>query len=131
MITDRERAQHALYPIHYVVNISYEELNREAQRTVDKVAALIGEIKKPIRELHKPFGVYDNCGHDHNDAELADEICLRVDDVGLTCDEGLMYEICRECCTNGDYQTEECGTNHRHVKGKPICPTIAALDGAA
>jgi hypothetical protein len=55
-----------------------------------------------------------------------------VDEVGLTCDEGLMYEICTSCCLQDGwaegYQTEECATRHEHGRNDPICKTVAILE---
>lgn len=201
MITDRERAQHTLYPIHRTVDISYEELNRDAQRLVDRVAALIGEVREEsltavetldrrvleawaeagddprgrgyamglsiaaaavgrpvevwasperrenvqaeverlrdqrsaverIRDLHTPFGIYDECDHGHSEEDLERGDCMEIMEVGLTCDEGLMYRICISCCTDDGGQTEGCVDGHDHGKDEPICPTIAALDAA-
>lgn len=134
MITDRQRAMRTLYPIFRTVDIAYEELIPEAQRTVDKVTALIGEVRHeteaPIRELHKPFGIYDECEHEHTEEQVAAGECLEIMEVGLTCEDGLMYWICVSCCTDGDYQTEGCVGEHDHSKTGPICPTIAALDAA-
>lgn len=127
----RLRAQYVLYPIHATVGIDYEELNRDAQREVDKVARLIADIEGPIRELHRPFGIYDECGHEHTEAHLEWGDCLDIMEVGLTCEDGLMYRVCTHCCVTegfGGGQTEECVTNHQHDKAGPICKTMAALE---
>lgn len=134
MITDRQRAMRTLYPIFRTVDIAYEELVPEAQRTVDKVAALIGavrhETEAPIRELHKPFGIYDECECDHSEDDIENGRAFEVMEVGLTCEDGLMYLICVSCCTADGYQIEGCVGEHDHSKTGPICPTIAALDAA-
>jgi hypothetical protein len=88
-----------------------------------EVAELRATIER-VEAVHRPFGIYDECGHDHKapGGEVHD-----IEDVGLTC--ARLYEICRECCTaDGEWQTEEC-IDHDHRAGRPICDTIAALDG--
>lgn len=124
----RVRALHALYPIHRTVDFSYDELTDYAQRTVDKVARLIAEIEGPIRELHSPFGIYTECDHDHDEADIENDLAFEVMEVGTVCEDGLMYRVCLSCCTGNGYQTEECVTNHEHGKDEPICKTIATLE---
>lgn len=83
-----------------------------------------------VRAIHKPFGIYEECNHDHTDEDVADGQAVNVNEVGLTCDDGLMYRICMECCVDGEeYQSERCMDSHEHSKVGPICATIAALDG--
>jgi hypothetical protein len=84
-----------------------------------------------VRELHRPFKIYDGCGHEHewgDDGNPPDGV-QEVDEIGLVCDDGYQYSICWSCCTQGSgYQTEDCA-GHRHGKDVPQCPTIAILDG--
>jgi hypothetical protein len=90
----------------------------------------LAELKTRLRALHKPFGIYDECGHDHTGAEHSRGECIQVDEVGLTCEAGLLYEICLECCYR-EYigQSEECAAEHDHDKDRPICKTAAILEG--
>ena len=82
--------------------------------------------RKVIDDLHKPFKIYQECGHDHNEVEGVGLVV--VEDVGEVCEEGYMYSICRECCCGGaDYQSEDCASYHDHGKDKPICKTAGAL----
>lgn len=95
---------------------------------LQKAEAAVGRV----RELHVPFGIYDECEHEHTQAEVDDDDSpvLDVDEVGLTCPEGLMYRVCEHCCVRDGYgQTEDCVGVHEHTKEGPICPTIAAVDG--
>lgn len=80
-----------------------------------------------VRELHAPFRIYGEC--DCTDAEKDDEQThVEVEDVGRTCN--LLYLICRCCCYDGYSQSEDCACEHDHGDGKPLCPTIRALDEA-
>ena len=88
---------------------------REAQSTIARVAA-----------IHRPYGIYEECGHDHEPDEPG---VTEVDDIGLVCAEGKMYDICGSCCAH-DFeggQDLECAENHVHAKGEAICPTFSAL----
>ena len=92
---------------------------REAQSTIARVAA-----------IHRPYGIYEECGHDHEPDEPG---VTEVDDVGLVCAEGKMYDICGSCCAH-DFeggQDAECAENHAHAKGEAICDTFAALHAAS
>jgi len=93
------------------------------------------ERLEALRGLHKPFGIYTECGHDHTEEELEAGLCIEVDLVGLTCDEGLLYQVCEHCCTDDAtferYQTESCAEGHEHGAGEPICKTMAVLEGVA
>ena len=76
-----------------------------------------------VRELHRAFGIYDECDCDAPDPATH----LDVDDVGLTCN--LMYRVCAECCRDDVYQTEGCASYHAHRLDEDYhCPTIRALD---
>lgn len=92
------------------------EIERDqAQATIARVAA-----------LHRPYSIYTECGHDHDPGEPG---VLDVDDVGLVCDEGKMYDICASCCVHnsGSGQDMECMENHFHSKDAAICVTFSAL----
>ena len=108
--------------------------NRAVHGLADEVRKLKVRIEA-VREIHAPWGIYSECGHDHTEAELEDEASpvKEVDLVGLVCDEGLMYRVCRSCCVepgwSEGFQTETCATKHTHTQDGPVCPTVAALDG--
>jgi hypothetical protein len=82
-----------------------------------------------VRKLHKPFRIYEECDHDEHgdDADL-----IECEDF-TTCEDGYLHSICTECCTTDVYgtreQTENCAGAHRHDDARPLCATIAALDG--
>ena len=80
-----------------------------------------------VRSLHKPFRLYDECGHDHEYNEPGTRYIEELSNV--TCEDGFLYEICDECCAHRGEQSKECLDDHDHGPGKPICATIAALDG--
>ena len=80
-----------------------------------------------LRALHAPFGIYDECEHDHHED---DPEAVYIDGVGWTCDDGLLMTICRHCCTQLEYgQTEDCATDHVHLPGRALCPTLAIVEG--
>jgi hypothetical protein len=84
-----------------------------------------------VRELHRPFKIYDECGHNHHidDGRRIYHGVIDIDEIGRTCDDGYQYAICWSCCTQrSGYQTEDC-TGHHHGPDVPQCPTIAILDG--
>jgi hypothetical protein len=85
-----------------------------------------------VLELHRPFRIYDECGHKHTAEDVEAGRAIDVTDVGYTCSEGLMYVICRECCADDRYQTEDCATNHDHgvVSGCWPCPTLRRITNA-
>jgi hypothetical protein len=99
--------------------------------TMDEM--MIGIAK--VREIHSPWGIYTECGHEHTEAELDDEASTvhEIDLVGLVCEEGLMYRVCRSCCVEPGwaegFQTETCASKHTHTTDGPVCLTTAALDG--
>lgn len=77
--------------------------------------------------LHAEYGVYDQCEHIHTDK---DPEALYIDGVGWTCDVGLLMVICRHCCTKPEFgQTEDCATDHKHLPGHALCPTMAVVTG--
>lgn len=80
-----------------------------------------------LRALHRPYGVYDQCEHQH---EETDEEALYIDGVGWTCDEALLMTICAHCCVVPQYgQSEDCATDHIHLPGYALCPTMAIVEG--
>lgn len=86
------------------------------------------EALKAVEALHRPFAIYDECGHAHRPDEPG---VKEVDDVGLVCVDGHMYDICFHCCTlNSGEQTENCIAFHGHENGSPICRTAKALASA-
>lgn len=74
-----------------------------------------------VRKLHTPFKVYDECGHSHEKEDEAAGI-VEIDDVGISCEDGVLYTVCRECDTTD-------GATHEYTdEGKWPCRTIEALD---
>ena len=77
-----------------------------------------------ITAIHRPYGIYEECGHDHEPNEPG---VIEVNDIGLVCAEGKMYDICVSCCMGGlssTGQTETCASTHEHRLGEPICVTM-------
>ena len=88
---------------------------REAKATITRIAA-----------IHRPYSIYQECGHDHEPDEPG---VIDVDAVGLVCAEGKMYDVCGSCCSH-DFeggQDMECAENHLHSEDEAICPTFSAL----
>jgi hypothetical protein len=106
------------------------DLAAEHEREVR--AALQARIDKALA-LHRETKIYDECGHKH---KMADDYTVPaglhlIEEVGLTCEDGYQYSICRECCTDDGYQTETCVDNHEHGGSAACwpCPTHACLAG--
>lgn len=90
---------------------------------------------RDVLDLHAPRRIYTECDceppHTYEDVEVGH--ALEVDDVGLVCEDGFMYPICRECCTDedGHHQTEECANYHHHDRGeRTSCPTVKLITDA-
>jgi hypothetical protein len=83
-------------------------------------------LREKLIEIHTPYGIYDICDHEHTDDEAGFGLVFEVDEVGITCKEGLMYWVCTICCNDdGGWQTENCASSHTHDKNlENICPTI-------
>lgn len=78
-----------------------------------------------VLDLHTPYGVYDKCGHDHEDGEPG---VREIDNVGLVCKEGLEHMVCSHCCANDGYgQSEECASAHDHERFCDPCPTVRLI----
>ena len=58
--------------------------------------AMIRALREAV-ELHRPFELYDECGHEHRSDELGVE---DISEVGLCCKDGLVGTICYECGTD-------------------------------
>ena len=74
-----------------------------------------------VRKLHVPFKCYDECGHEHENANELLGI-VEIDDIGLTCEDGVLYTVCREC------HTDDGEPNENTEDGEYPCATLKALD---
>lgn len=85
-----------------------------------------------IWNLHAPYPIYDECGHDHeyNEDGTLPEGIKDIDPIGLVCESGgWRYNICEHCCTREGFgQTEDCAADHRHGFGISRCQTIGILE---
>ncbi|MFO7275213.1 MAG: hypothetical protein DIU55_010110 [Bacillota bacterium] len=80
-----------------------------------------------VRDVHRPYPVYELCGHDEDDDECDP---IQLDDGTWTCGP-LVAVVCSACCIDvRGQQTDECAEDHDHGDGLPLCPTIAALSEA-
>ena len=100
------------------------------------VLALVAEVRRlrereaKLRALHAPVPIYQECGHEHEEAEPGK---VFVSTIGLTCN--YRYDVCRACCISPSAQYEdepfrEICEEHRHRPGTPtpICKTREILD---
>ena len=77
-----------------------------------------------LRDLHRPFGIYDDCGHGAD--EHTGKTITHCGDFETCLDP--MYSICTTCCRDPDgEQTEECVREHGHGPRQPICETAALV----
>ena len=84
-------------------------------------------IVQGLRALHRPFDVYEACGHNH---ALNDPRAFEIEGLGMVCDDGIVDTVCTHCCTDlGFGQTERCATEHKHLPGYALCPTMAIVEG--
>ena len=72
-----------------------------------------------VMAIHKPFGVYDECGHDHQSGE---DGTFEVPDVGTVCAAGPLYRVCTACHTVDGVLTEDAD------EGCFPCPTRKAAE---
>ncbi len=102
--------------------------------TARQLRALVAEVRRlrareaKLRELHAPVPIYQECGHEHEEAEPGK---VFVSTIGLTCN--YRYDVCRACCISPSAQYEdepfrEICEEHRHRPGTPICKTREILD---
>ena len=128
-------AEFSVGPVHYVTHQTQHDgqFIADARTDVPALVAALREAQSTIARvaaIHRPYGIYEECGHDHEPDEPG---VTEVDDVGLVCAEGKMYDICGSCCAH-DFeggQDAECAENHAHAKGEAICDTFAALHVAS
>lgn len=93
------------------------------------IPALLAAVEA-VLALHKPFRIYEECEHAHAYDGGTEGEWSAVVDCGdfLTCEDGYLYTICRECCGEGALgnQREECASGHDHSQCWP-CSTAAAI----
>ena len=101
------------------------------RKAIDTMINADGKSSKSVIDritaIHHPYGIYEECGHDHEPDESG---VTEVDDVGLVCAEGKIYEICVSCCMEGlssTGQTETCASSHGHRLGESICATMKEI----
>lgn len=79
-----------------------------------------------LKALHAPYDVYEKCGHNH---ALNDPNAQDLPPLGMVCADGIVATICLHCCVNGVGQREECATEHKHLPGYSLCPTLSIVEG--
>ena len=105
-------------------------LGQRKEASCADVPRLVAALEAVLAR-HQPHQIYTECGHAHACDSGAERDKAGVIDCGdfVTCDDGYMYSVCRECCID-DGQTEACADGHHHDPGKPICATVADLSAA-
>lgn len=89
----------------------------------------VGELADALRAVldeHTPTPIYAECGHDHDEGEAG---VVDIDPIGLVCQDGYMYDICRECCMDADEQIESCADHHDNRHCWP-CRTVRKITKA-
>jgi hypothetical protein len=95
-------------------------------------AGRLANAVEAVLEIHKPFRIFDECDHHHEyaaDGSLPEGV-QEIENIGLVCEDGYQYSICRSCCTeDSGYQVEHCADVHRHDGPDPCwpCPTARAI----
>lgn len=97
--------------------------------------AACADLVAKLRGLHRPFGIYDQCDHDHTTEEVEAGTAVNCGDF-YSCRQAWLYDICAHCCLYdeddpGTGPTERCFDTHDHGPGKPICETATLLDTPA
>lgn len=81
---------------------------------------------RTVMDVHSPIRIYEECGHSH---QVGEQGAKDVREVGVVCEVGYLYTICRECCTHGSGDQTEACVSEAHYS--PIacfpCPTVQAL----
>lgn len=114
--------------IELEVRAQHAEASAERMRQIIANADWNNRRANAVEELHSEFRVYEPCGHEHTDEDVKSGVAKDVPDVGVVCEDGHSYSICRECCTGGsDYQSEECASGH-DLPCYP-CRTLRVLEG--
>ena len=106
-------------------------MKQRADNRIAQGAIAAREALKPIRALHRPWTLWDECGHavEGDPYEIGnahpDGRHHYVSEVGWSCErEGV---ICAECCVDDIYQSEDCANYHDHGPGRAICPTARLI----
>jgi len=80
-----------------------------------------------IKALHRPYDVYEACGHNH---ALNDPLAQHIPELGMVCDQGIVLTICNHCCVDAEVgQRDVCAADHKHLDSYSLCPTLAIIDG--
>lgn len=91
--------------------------------------AKLADAIRAVLEMHRPFTVYWDCGHDHGHAHEDGDcagLIQRLDGLWV-CSTAERETICRHCCcTDGGGQSDACAADHDHVSGGP-CPTVRVI----
>lgn len=62
-----------------------------------------------VRIVHRAYGVYDECGHDHQEEGNG---VVDVNDIGLCCKDGLLWTVCFKCACDDNGDTLEDAEKH-------------------
>lgn len=100
---------------------------------------------RAVLDIHRVVRIFDECGHHHEyteDGSVPDGL-REISEIGLVCEEGYQFSICRECCTDPEgAQSQLCELEHDQlgvqvrmnnagawVVREPCwpCPTVRAI----
>ena len=114
-----------------------------AQRVLRRLAAddrTVAMAVRAVMELHCPYRIYDDCGHQPHDYAEDGSIpadLVELEGIGLVCEKGYLYSICRECCADvvepHVFQRAVCNDHHEHLDPATACwpcPTVRAIGTA-
>lgn len=97
----------------------YWMLSRQTSSAAEKGARVV----EALLDLHQPFKVHGDCGHDHGSGQ--DGVTERFDGL-LVCDAADTTTVCIHCCTADFGQTDACASSHEHDSSGP-CKTVRAI----
>lgn len=105
----------------------YDDVAADLARVVTERDEAKARIDAALH-LHRDFKIYDECGHNHTDVDVVSGVAFEMPEVGYVCEQGVQYVVCRACCTEDGYQTEQCVSTHTHGAGDPSCATRIRID---
>lgn len=95
---------------------------------LEDIPRLLARVEA-VRALHRPLRIFGDCDHHHDREDIGHDGVQLIPEVGIVCEAGYQYTICRECCTDGEFQRIDCADDHPHDTAPCWpCRTAVALD---